>query len=113
MRFAHRLSEWGRFLVHSPKEAVRLRLVYVCLKILKHLGPKELSALNSRVATEMAVNLSISGVQIILDREGIAHCAFCASRFSLQRIGKSLVCKSHVGQAREREAQAESVGAPR
>jgi hypothetical protein len=46
-------------------------------------------------ASSLAVGLTMQ----ILDREGIAHCAFCPSRFRLTKIGGRYACLTHSKEA--------------
>lgn len=66
---------------------------------------------------ELVRQNSVRATMLYLDHEGLSHCAFCASRFSLMNIStdkllenRIMACPKHVAQAK-RAAQKRSVPA--
>lgn len=66
---------------------------------------------------ELVRQNSVRATMLYLDKEGLSHCAFCPSRFSLANIStdrllenRVMACPSHVAQAK-RAAEKRSVPA--
>jgi hypothetical protein len=49
----------------------------------------------SKYIMERATELSVAVTMKILDRERIAHCRLCPSRFSLRKVGNGYACPQH------------------
>ena len=82
-------------LISKVIERGRLFVVALCLYTLHRIGKKELQKMNSKMASEMALELSIQGVQMLLDKEGLAHCAHCQVRAPLRKVNGEWMCNRH------------------
>lgn len=72
--------------IAQAREKLRCLEVSLLLLALKRDGIRELAKVCHEMAMEKATELSVVGVQKILDREGLAHCAYCVERFGLRKM---------------------------
>lgn len=77
---------------NGAAEWIRRRAVHVALLVLNRYGRAELLAACRKTATEIGAELSIRGVQQILQQEGIAVCRLCPRRSPLRKINGGYLC---------------------
>lgn len=53
---------------------------------------------------ERASEISVKTTMVILDREGIAHCHLCPTRFQLRRVGNRYACLQHTQEVKAKVA---------
>jgi hypothetical protein len=63
------------------------------------LAQRRAPAVFAEFLTDQAAGLAVGLTMQILDREGLAHCALCPSRFRLKKIGGRYACLTHSKEA--------------
>ncbi len=86
-------KEEGASFLSRLKEKLRKRKVLKAIRILSQFGQPELLQMCREKAVELGVELSVKGVQQILQQQGITHCYRCPNRFGLRKlIGGLYIC---------------------